>query len=64
MARRRKTRDVIDVRGNYGHGFETVTAETSWGEARARLREYRENEPGIAFKLVHTRERIEVSHGR
>lgn len=60
MAGRRKTRDVIDVRGNYGHGFETVTAETTWSEARARLREYRENEPGIAFKLVHTRERIEA----
>lgn len=61
MARPRKTRDVIDVRGDYGQGYETVTAETSWSEARARLREYRENEPGIAFKLVPVRERIEVS---
>jgi hypothetical protein len=54
------TRDVWDVRGDYGHGYETVTAETSHAEARARLREYRANEPGVAFKLVKTRERIVV----
>lgn len=58
MSHKRKTRDVIDVRGDYGQGFETVTAESTWPEARARIREYRENEPGIAFKLVLTRERI------
>lgn len=57
----RKTRDVYDVRGDYGygHGFETVTAETELREAKARLREYRENEPGVPFKLVTRRERIE-----
>jgi len=59
MAYKRKTIDVWDIRGDYGHGFETVTAETSWGEARNRLREYRENEPGTAFKAVKTREKIE-----
>ncbi len=60
MTRPRVTRDVWDVRGDYGHGYETVTAETSHAEARARLREYRANEPGVAFKLVKTRERIVV----
>ena len=39
---------------------ETVTAEETLSEARARLGEYRENEPGVCFKLVKTRERIEV----
>ena len=60
MAYQRKTRDVYEVHGDYGHGhgFEMVTAETERPEARARLREYRENEPGVAFKLVKTRERI------
>jgi hypothetical protein len=60
MARQRKTTDVYEVHGNYGHGhgFELVTAETEWSEARTRLREYRENEPGIAFKIVKRRERI------
>jgi hypothetical protein len=60
VSRQRVTRDVWDVQADYGygHGYETVTAETSLAEARARLREYRENEPGVAFKLVKTRERI------
>lgn len=60
MARKRKTRDVWEVRGNYGygHGWECVTAEVTRKEALARLREYRENEPGVPFKLVKTREEI------
>lgn len=60
MAYVRKTRDVFDVQGDYGHGdgFETVTAETSRVEARTRLAEYRANEPGIPFRIKTTRERI------
>lgn len=40
----RKTRDEYAIQGDYGHGWEDVTAEDSWSEARARLREYNENE--------------------
>lgn len=63
MGRKRKTRDVFEVHGNYGygHGFECVTAETEYSEAKQRLREYRENEPGVPFKIVVKRERIEAS---
>lgn len=39
-----------EVQGNYGQGWETVTAETTWRETRERLREYRDNERGIAFR--------------
>lgn len=35
----------------YGHGYEEVTAEDSFLEARDRLREYRENEPGVPFRM-------------
>ena len=58
MAHTRKTRDVWEVRGNYGYGdgFECVTAEESRKEALQRLKEYRDNEPGTPFKLVKTRE--------
>lgn len=61
MAYKRKTRDVFEVQGNYGHGhgFECVTSEETRGEARKRLREYRENEPGVAFRVIKKRERIE-----
>lgn len=58
MSYQRKTRDVFDIRGNYGHGWETVTAETTRPAARERLREYRENEPGVAFCIVKTREPV------
>lgn len=61
--RTRKTRDVYDVRGNYGygHGYETVTTEEDRVEAHARLREYRENEPGVPFRIVKRRERVAES---
>lgn len=53
----RKTEDEYEVQGNYGygHGFECVTAETSFKEARERLKEYRENEPGFPFRIVKKR---------
>jgi len=39
-----------DIQGNYGQGWEVVTAEHRWADARERLREYRENEPGFRFR--------------
>ena len=53
----RKTEDEYQIQGNYGygHGFEVVTCETTWKEARRRLKEYRLNEPGTPFKIVKKR---------
>lgn len=50
----RKTVDEWCVYGNYGygHGSEMVTCEETFKEAKQRLTEYRENEPGVPFKLV------------
>lgn len=61
----RVTRDEYDVEGNYGYGdgFEVVTCEAARGEARARLREYRENEPGVPFRIVKRRVRLEGVSG-
>lgn len=59
-----------EIRGNYGHGhgFECVTSEATIKEARARLREYRENEPGITFRIVRIRantdDRLVLKRGR
>ena len=41
------------VQGNYGfgHGWEDLTGETSKSEILARLHEYRENEPGVSFRI-------------
>lgn len=54
----RKTRDVWEVQGNYGQGWECVTVEESRKDARERLREYRDNEPMYPHRIKLTRERI------
>lgn len=62
MAYQRKTRDVFDIEADYGygHGFEVVTCETTRSEARARLREYRENDTNAkSLRIKKRRERIE-----
>jgi hypothetical protein len=45
------------VQGNhgFGHGWEDETTETSHREARARLREYRENAPSGSYRIVTRR---------
>ena len=55
-----KTKLIHVVQGNYGygHGWEDLTAEGTRKEALARLREYRENEAGVSFRLIRRRERI------
>ena len=54
-ARERKTEDEYQIHGNYGHGWEEVTAESTMKDARAQLKTYRENEPGVSFKIVYKR---------
>jgi len=45
------------IQGNYGceHGFEDLTAEDTCTDAMFRLHEYRDNEPGVVFKMVARR---------
>ena len=62
---KRKTRDIWDIKGDYGYGngFEIVTSATSWSKARSLIKDYRMNEPGVPFKFVKTREKIEEEAG-
>lgn len=55
-----KTKIVHVIQGNYGYGrgWEDVTAANDRNEALTRLREYRENEPGVPFRRIQRRERI------
>jgi len=39
-----KTKEVFVVQGNYGQGWEDVTEEDNYFEAKKRLKEYNENE--------------------
>jgi hypothetical protein len=59
-ARVRKTKDIWVVQGNYGygHGWEDVNAEETWTDAKRSIREYRENEPGVSFRVRKKREKI------
>jgi len=55
MAYTRKTRDELEIRGNYGFGYECVNTETTWKDARRSIKEYRENEPGTPFIIETVR---------
>ncbi len=59
MAYKRKTKDEYDVQCNYGfgHGFETVTTESTRKEALLRAKEYRTNE-NVPTQIKKRRVRI------
>ena len=55
---KRKTIDTYEVQGYYDSQYEMVTTEETWKDAKEQLKCYRENEPGISFRIVKKRERI------
>lgn len=55
VTRRNKYLYLYVVQGHYGFGWEDVAAGTR-AEARTNLREYRENDPDHAYRMVHRRE--------
>lgn len=61
MAYKRKTCDEYQIQGYYGniYGWEEVCSEATFNEARQTLREYRDNERGISFRIVRKRVKIE-----
>lgn len=56
----RKTVDEFHVTANYGygHGWETVTVESTFKEAKAQKKCYLENDPR-EYKIVKRRVKIE-----
>lgn len=57
LAREPKTELLYVVQGNYGQGWEDLTASTDYKEARANLRDYRQNDPAPT-RLIKRREKI------
>lgn len=55
MAYKRKTYDEYELQGNYGQGWEMVTTEETMIDARNQRKCYRENEPGIPFRIKKKR---------
>ena len=58
MAYTRKTKDEYIIQGYYGQGWEDVTAEDTRTEAKTRLKEYRDNEPMYAHRMIKRRVRV------
>ena len=50
-----RTKPEYVVQGNYGYGWEDLTASDSSSEAKADLKAYRENELGVAHRLITRR---------
>jgi len=61
MARQRKTRDEYQIHQLTAQGWEEVCAEDTWKEGRARLREYRLNQPEYPVTMVCKRIRKEAT---
>lgn len=56
----RKTFDEYNIEGDYGYGqgFEVVNTEKTWPEAKRSVKEYRQNQQGIPFRITKKRVRI------
>lgn len=59
MAYIRKTEDEFEIQALYPwnkrNEWEMVTTEITWKAARDQRRCYRENEPGVPFRIVKKR---------
>lgn len=44
-----------NIEGNYGYGWEMVMCEDNFLDARQRIKEYKENEPNISFRINRIR---------
>jgi hypothetical protein len=52
---KRKTKDEYHIQGNYEYGFETVTTEETFKQAKDQLKCYRDNEKNISFRILKVR---------
>ena len=50
-----RTKPEYVVQGNYGYGWEDLTASDDYSEARNDLKAYRENETGVPHRLITRR---------
>lgn len=48
------------LQGQYGQGWEDLTAAETWKEIKANLKEYRENEGG-SYRVIRRRELNQVA---
>ena len=52
----KRTKEVVVLQGNYGYGWDDlITYEKGDPDIRADLKSYRENEPGVAHRVIYRR---------
>jgi hypothetical protein len=58
MAYQRKTQDYFEIQGFYGsqYGWEVVTSEETYKDAKTQIQCYRANEPNTSFRIKKRRE--------
>jgi hypothetical protein len=54
----RTTKDFWVLQGNYGYGWEDLTAEDKFKDIRQRAKEYRTNAPQGRYRVKLAREKI------
>ena len=59
MAYQRKTVDEYHTQGNYGCGWETVTIDDNYRDAKQMYMDYEENEPQYPHRVIKKRVRKE-----
>jgi len=55
--RKNKYEYLFVVQGNYGYGWEDLISSEDYREARARLKDYRDNEKKYSHRLIQRREK-------
>jgi hypothetical protein len=60
VSRERKFDYLHVLQGHYGYGWEDLTAAETRAEIVGYRRDYRENEPGTALRIIRRREMREV----
>lgn len=60
MTYSRKTRDEYDIEQRTTEGWEIVNSEATRRDAQRSAREYRENQPEFAVRIVKRRVRVQA----
>ena len=56
--RKNKYEYLFVVQGNYGYGWEDLISSEDRREARARLKDYRDNEKKYSHRIIQRREKV------
>ena len=56
--RKNKYEYLFVIQGNYGYGWDDFISTENYREAKARLKDYRDNEKKYSHRMIQRRERV------